>query len=657
MITAPKPTAPAAEPLQARLFLSAAADTSGKFQYMPGGRHEITCTQKGKPVTVVVEVNAKTADTLNAQLASVSRRLAPQKPYCDFNHDKDKASFWPQSFAWENGGVVVSGEFSASGKAAIEGKDYRGFSPTFFVDDTRANPAQVICNESAGLNFGGLVNEPAFRAIEPLFAKSEEKSAAGISAAVSTATQQKDKHMTETASPAVAAKAATDDTALNARIATLEADKNRLEAADKARREKDAKAAVSAAVKDGRIPAQNTEIQAKWEARLTADPADLALLEAMTPAAALTAKHTTGTAGVQVSQEDPRNVLALYARTRDARSRGELYAKEIAPLLAKGAGLVGLDAVRPRNDSPLEATNSFGTLVGNIISQRVLELLRFQLPALQRISTDFSDQQVKYSQAVYTRYIGIPTVGTYSTSTGYPAIDTAAATDVSVTINQHKCVELDLNAEQLSGTARRLFDEQVPAMSYALAKDLIDYAYALITVANYTNTPVTETAQNFGRPTIVDLAKALTDAGVPIGSQFRTLLLNTSYFAALQKDASIIQLAAFQDRQIIQENQLPAIGGFTVLEAPNLPTTGNMAGFGFSKSAIMVATRLPIDYTQILPGASFGQVQTVSDPDTGAAMMQVAYVNHTLGTANFRLAWMYGAAKAQVAAGTILKSS
>lgn len=679
------------EALEARLVLAAPDATTGRFMFMPAGTHTCHLSRSGVPVTVTIHVNPVTAAAaLNAQLAAVSRERAPQKAYCDFNHDRDKASFWPTAFEAAADGVYVIGEFSASGKAAVEGKDYRGFSPTFFTDaeipekpllgkarieiaagrvGSAEKPAQIVCNESAGLNFGGLVNEPAFKNISPLWARD----AAGAHEQSSehnnhdetmdkeklAALQAKNTEL-ETQIKALTAKAdateieraqlsakQSEQRAIKAEITAAE-----LQAKDQERRERDADAAVKAAVKAGKLPAQNTELQAKWKAQLTTDPASIVMLEAMTPAP-LAARQT---GSVQVTGTDPGDVLRAYARMPHHRERGALYAKEIAPLLAKGAGLVGLDAVRPEAGAPLDASNSFGTLVGNIISQRVLELLRFQLPSLNRITTDFSDQQVKYNQTVLTRYIGIPTVGTYNTSTGYPAISTAAASDVPVTINQHKCVELDLNAEQLSGTARRLFDEQIPAMSYALAKDLVDYVYALIVAGTFTNTAIAETAQNFGRPTIVDIAKALTDQGVPIGSQFRTLLLNTAYFAALQKDTAIVNLAVFQRPEYISENQLPPVGGFQVIEAPNLPTTGNLSGFGFSKSALVAATRLPMDYTSILPGASFGQVQQVSDPDTGAAMMQVAYVNHTLGTANFRLAWMYGAAAGQVKAGQILTS-
>ena len=85
--------------------------------------------------------------------------------------------------------------------------------------------------------------------------------------------------------------------------------------------------------------------------------------------------------------------------------------------------------------------------------------------------------------------------------------------------------------------------------------------------------------------------------------------------------------------------------------------TGNLAGFGFSKSALCAATRLPTDYAALLPGASYGAVTTVTDPDTGASCMQTMYVDHNIGVSNWRLAWMFGVAAGQVAAQAWLRRS
>ena len=71
----------------------------------------------------------------------------------------------------------------------------------------------------------------------------------------------------------------------------------------------------------------------------------------------------------------------------------------------------------------------------------------------------------------------------------------------------------------------------------------------------------------------------------------------------------------------------------------------------------MIAARLPNDYASILPGASYGSVTTITDPDLGLSVMQVQYVDHKLGFAESRMALMYGVAAGQVNAGQRLISA
>jgi hypothetical protein len=348
-------------------------------------------------------------------------------------------------------------------------------------------------------------------------------------------------------------------------------------------------------------------------------------------------------ARVELLHADPADAIKAYEAEQNPLKRGRIYAESLSRVISGGGNL------------PIQAAAGFGTLVGNLISQRVLELLKLQLPALNRITTDFSDEQVKYGQSVISRYIAIPTVAAYNTGTGY-AVTAQDTTDVTVTMNNHKSVLIPLNANDASGTARRLFDEYAPAASYALAKDLIDTAYALILIATYTNATTKATA-SVTRADVIDMASALSARGCPMGPDFRTLLCSSAVFAQLAKDTTIISLAAYQQADIITDGSLPNIHGFKVIEAPNLPATANLTGFGMSKSAIVAATRLPLDYANVLPGSSYGSVQTVTDPNTGASLVQAQYVDHKLGTANYRLAWMYGVAAGQAAAGQILKSA
>jgi hypothetical protein len=215
-------------------------------------------------------------------------------------------------------------------------------------------------------------------------------------------------------------------------------------------------------------------------------------------------------------------------------------------------------------------------------------------------------------------------------------------TDVNIKLANQKGVPLTLKADVLASTVRRLFDELAPAQSYALAKDMFDALYAKITAANFTNQATVATQIDFGRPSVIKAGVALTKRGVAAGRMNRTLLLNPDYFGQLSEDQAIVTLAAFQKAEIIEEGVLPDVAGFKVVEAANLPATGNLAGFAFSKSAMCMVARTDGDYTTVLPGASYGNVTTVTDPDLGLSVLQVQYVNHQLATATQRISLLYG---------------
>jgi hypothetical protein len=150
----------------------------GTIQYMPGGLHTITPSQGGRAVTVTVMVDADSADAIEQERQEIVARN--KSPYFSITHENQIAGFRPTKFYWAarpdvtgklSEGVWADGEWTASGKAARDGKDYKFFSPTFFVSSTTDNPATVICNPAASVIMGSLVNDPAFDKISPLFAK------------------------------------------------------------------------------------------------------------------------------------------------------------------------------------------------------------------------------------------------------------------------------------------------------------------------------------------------------------------------------------------------------------------------------------------------------------------------------------------------------
>jgi hypothetical protein len=301
------------------------------------------------------------------------------------------------------------------------------------------------------------------------------------------------------------------------------------------------------------------------------------------------------------------------------------------------------------------------TLSGSLVTQRTLELLKFTFPSLTMFTTDFSDQAAQFNQTVITRTVTIPNVTDYNTTTGW-ADSTAATADVPVTINKHKGVNITFNEQILASTVRRLFDEFAPAAAYALSKQLVDDLYANITDANFPNNTVQATS-GFVRASVIAIGVQLTLRGVPLALGQRTLLLYPTAFANLVGDTALITFAAYQKPELITAPQNGAslvipVDTFQVVNAPNLPTNnGNVTGFGCSKSALIIATRLPNDYTSANPGANYGTVQVMTEPDIGISVMLTQYVNHQLASATSRISLMYGTAAGQGNAGQLLKAA
>ena len=608
-------------------------------------------------------------------------------------------------------GIYARGEWSDLGQQAIAGKRYRQFSPVFYVDDVRAHPARIVCREDAKPNMGGLVNDPAFHTILPFWAKDAGASGttqktqpglrpnlyqpmtheeiAGLRARLTSLEQQtaaleaRDSDDVTRLSHQAELKAARAELAAGEaqrQAETLRGRNDALEAAESQRRQASARQYAADMVARGALAARDHAGIAEVERNMTSNPEVFAPIYARwasNPALAggsfsrgsASERRGYGGGGVSITLSDPRTVFgalgALCARQSDeslhvltrmevAREFGSIYAREFRGENGKRI----LDA--PLSAADTTDTN-LGTLAGTLVTQRTLELLRVQFPVLGRITTDFSDLPAQFNQTIVSRIIDIPGAQDYDTANGWTD-NTPTTYDVPITINKHKGVPITFNQNILASTVRRLFEEFAPASSYALARAMVDDLYANITDLNFANNTVQATT-SFARSNVIDMGTALTLRGVPQGDMNRTLLLYPTVFAKLAQDQNLVSFAAFQRPDLFERGSQDTafafpVHGFSVHEAPNLPTNnGNVTGFGFSKSALVLAARVPNDYTSVLPGASYGNVQVITDPDLGLSVMLVQYVDHKKGTATQRIALMYGTASGQSNAGQLLKAA
>lgn len=281
----------------------------GSIQIFPPGEQKVTVTNAatGEPVDLDLTVEAKTAETLEAARAEMQSRADAGEgdaPYFDFNHNDEEASAWPTRIYWAGddpltGGVRAEVEWSAAGRAAIEGRTYRRFSPVFHAEE-----GEII---GAPVNMGGLVNRAAFQRIQPLFAKESNENPS----------PKPDPEPTTLMTEEEIAALQEENEALKNQLTEMKAEMNEM-------KKLEAESAVEAAAKEGRI-GTDPALKAKWVASIVADPSAKELLLAMAPNPALAAgKQTTNT-----PEDDEKSPVAVLAKYEElpAAERPAYFAK------------------------------------------------------------------------------------------------------------------------------------------------------------------------------------------------------------------------------------------------------------------------------------------------------------------------------------------
>lgn len=138
--------------------------------YMPAGESVICAMVNGEPEERRVVADEGAAKRLQADLAAMLAESAKQlraRPCLYFDHERGEAAAYPRKFYWdpEQGIMLEIAEWSAAGRAAVEGKTYGYISPSFRL--SRAD-GQVMGLNMDGVEVASLVNDPAFSTQPPI---------------------------------------------------------------------------------------------------------------------------------------------------------------------------------------------------------------------------------------------------------------------------------------------------------------------------------------------------------------------------------------------------------------------------------------------------------------------------------------------------------
>jgi phage I-like protein len=252
------------------------------IMYLPGGTHQISASVAGEAKTATVRVDRDACTALQQSL-DAHRASGLQRPFIDFDHANAQASGWVKAFEWRDNpaGIYASIEWSDAGRQAVEGHNYRAFSPSIFID-------KEGWITGAPFNMGGLVNDPAFREIAPLWCARAQIDCNnnGAEAPNNEGNRMNEQELKlritalETENTALKAKASSLEQgqalqAKDAEIASLKTELTGLRTKLKSQQEIQAKSIVAAAVQSGRLAPQATELHAKWVKAITDNP-DLA---------------------------------------------------------------------------------------------------------------------------------------------------------------------------------------------------------------------------------------------------------------------------------------------------------------------------------------------------------------------------------------------
>lgn len=673
--------------------LSSSAQFDGsadaRFMWMPAGKcKELHLTYDDKPATVYLDVMPGDEKIVQASFNELCTKHSPQKPFCDIEHKREDASAWPQSFEWagngDRDGIYVRAEWSGLGKKHVTEKIHRSFSPSFKTNaewswdkdsqryyckagdrGSKENPARII---GVGFDIGTLTNQPAFRDMQPLFARLNESAAqpsGGIAAVEkeSTMTEQEVAALKTAHNAALARAAAVEEQAVEAAITravgrnAIEAKDETLKASYKSIGQKDAKAAV--AIIDA-LPAKNVPGVAR--ATLTSEVkfGECSLADAFK--------------GLE-SQRAPQNDLIRSGNVKEAaklsRAAAAIYKNDIERKVNAGGDAYLPDVLRAA-DVTTNVDANVGTLSGlYLVLQRNLGFLKNQLSLLSDISTDFRNEPALYNQWVRTRYISVPTVYDYTAPTFSSTTpsstetqkSTPSTTDVDVRIDKNKRVWIPFDTAVLAGTVRNLFQEQKSPMLYALGEQMLsDLVTTIISgslQAGGTTRTFTTSAATLNLTDAKDVQTAFPAIGLkadiakmPDTGSNRFLLVHPAYYRAFQSDKNYALIQAIANAQKANpllmgnvENPYNFGVHWTQLMKDNSDyTAATTLGFCGSKESLILVGRVPQDYTQAVEAPPTATIQIVTEPETGLSIMVTQFVNNNLETANLRVGIMYGTA-------------
>lgn len=245
------------------------------------------------------------------------------------------------------------------------------------------------------------------------------------------------------------------------------------------------------------------------------------------------------------------------------------------------------------------------------------------------VARDWDYEPATEGEAVKIGKRGALTANT-KTAGGDVTMQSPAATGVTVTLDTHKEVTIDLTDVTKAKQAKKLdIMEGYAKDAAAVLLETVEDALAAL-YASLTSTAVTFDATSTAtkKASLLNLRKAFTDAKVPKSEQ-RYLYLGSQSTNEIMEEDSFTRVDAVGQNETLESGQIARpLFGFKPFESQSVVVTGTTPiavehNIAYTKDAFVVATRpLPA------PAAGLGVISNVVvDPETGIALRTILSYN------------------------------
>lgn len=313
------------------------------------------------------------------------------------------------------------------------------------------------------------------------------------------------------------------------------------------------------------------------------------------------------------------------------------------------------------------AANTFnGTAATQVANMGFSAFLERLLP-LRIFTTDFSDEVSQKGTGFTTRLVGNAVAGDlqddYSGSRRTAAAVATTTTAIQGTLSEQPCSGFHLTDEEVAqmgtGVVSDMLARKIRKHGYAVANEVLDYVFNLLTAASYAASTTVGAASAFDLADVVNLDATLAEAGWPVDIPGEIgLVLKPSYLANLKLDSGVIDLSA-SGIPVVQQGfqQGRQVDVFSVYQSSTLPPSGgtpeseNLVGFAATPDAMAMAMRV------VKPQAPERLVdfRVMKDEETGITMVYRA--DYSDGQMYHTFETLFGAVKANGSAAHRLKSA